>query len=52
MKFVLQFEQEIRNIEDDLMERQIIACKPIPGLNDWAKGILYSKNKIGNKLYV
>lgn len=34
------------------MERQIIACKPIPGLNDWAKEILYSMNEIENELYV
>jgi len=52
MKFVLQFEQEIENTGDDFMERQIIVCKPIPGLNDWAKGILYSTNEIENELYV
>jgi len=34
MKFVLLFELEIQNTGDDFMERQIIACKTIPGIND------------------
>lgn len=31
------------------MERQIIACIPIPGLNEWAKDI---NNENKEKLYV
>lgn len=37
---------------DDMMERQVISCIPIPGLNDWAKEIVNSNNEINDELYV
>lgn len=34
------------------MERQIIACIPIPGLNNWAKDVNIPKIEIEAQLYV
>jgi len=35
-----------------MMERQIIACIPIPGLNEWAKDVAYSNNVVEAHPYV
>lgn len=37
---------------DDMMERQVISCIPIPGLNDWAKEIMNLNNEIDDQSYV
>lgn len=35
-----------------MIERQIIACIPIPGLNEWAKDVDYSNNVVEAQSYV
>jgi len=34
------------------MERQIVACIPIPGLNEWAKDVANTNQNSEDQLYV
>lgn len=42
--------EETAMIGDEISERQIVACIPIPGLNEWAKNT--SSNESNIELYV
>lgn len=44
--------EETVEVGDEMMERQIISCIPIPGLNEWAKDVANSNNVIVTQLYV
>lgn len=51
MYFYFQSEDEMQTEDDTLMERQVIACVPIPGLNEWAQDVA-TNNANETQLYV
>jgi len=45
-------DDETVEMGDEMMERQIFACIPIPGLNEWSKDLINSNNEVETNLYV
>ncbi|VVC32241.1 Mini-chromosome maintenance complex-binding protein [Cinara cedri] len=44
--FIVNKSEENIQLGDDLMERQVVVCVPIPGLNKWVDDVTISNNEI------